>query len=388
MEAHTVGLAKTLSVLGHDILLVDGGALYAPHLDGTPNLRVSNHPIEVPLPSLTFSDCVSMFRKHRGDICIFPKGCFEQGNWCIDLAAKLMFRHYIVIEHLASDRFPEKTTTRHLFGILPGIGLWWYKRRYELILNRFLRYKLPDRVFCVSRTIENQLINIYRFARRKVVTVYNGIDTEKFCPSREHRAASRKRWGIPEDALVFGSVGRLHQIKRFDLALQAFHGISTATGDANVWLVLAGEGPEQESLIQQAKELGIDRRVKFVGFSSQPWEVYPGFDVYVLPSRNEGLPLALLEAMACGCCPIATGVGGIPEVIVNESLGWTVGKDDARGFFEAMNACIGTDKDQLAAKGRAARARVVANYNGKNQYLDLGRLVVQACPAPQPSPGR
>lgn len=189
----------------------------------------------------------------------------------------------------------------------------------------------------------------------------------------------RNEWGVPENALVFGAVGRLSMEKGYQIALQALRELTAALPEREMRLVLVGEGPLQGSIKIAAKEQGLEERVILPGFTNQPWNAYAGFDVFIMPSQNEGLPLALLEAMACGCCPIAMGVGGIPEVIIDSTLGWLVQSNDRAGFLAAMTAAAQSDTDTLAQMGRRARGHIVSRFDAENQYSALAHLVEMEC---------
>jgi colanic acid/amylovoran biosynthesis glycosyltransferase len=99
--------------------------------------------------------------------------------------------------------------------------------------------------------------------------------------------------------------------------------------------------------------------------------MYPGFDVFLMPSLLEGLPHALLEAMASGVPPIASRVGGIPEVITNANTGWLIPEGDRDGFLSAMAGAVACPAERLAQMGRRARARVLSNFDSD---VLLGRL--------------
>ncbi|MBJ6727094.1 glycosyltransferase [Geomesophilobacter sediminis] len=376
MEVHTTRLVEILAGMGHEVTLVDGGGLYRSHCTRTSNVTVVNRPIVQSLPLVTFTEAIKILSGQPGDICLFPKGCFEQGNWSIDLAARLFFRTYVIIEHLASGPFPERTTRKHLGGVIPGIGLWWYRRRLELYLNRFFRFRLPDRIICVSSIIQKQLTQNFGFSADKVVTVHNGIDSLRFAPSPAFREKARKSWDVPSQSLVFGCLGRLHEIKGFDTALKSFHATRKANPGSDIWLVIAGEGPERETLAQMAADLNIVDRVRFAGFTSTPWELYPGFDVFLMPSRNEGMPLALLEAMSCGCLPIAMDVGGIPEVIQEEAVGLLIPNGNTRSFAEAMCRCAEMSPELLQHRGEKARAHILGNFNGEQKYREAAEAIL------------
>jgi glycosyltransferase involved in cell wall biosynthesis len=145
--------------------------------------------------------------------------------------------------------------------------------------------------------------------------------------------------------------------------------------DREAWLVLAGDGSERESLVRASAALGISDRVRFLGYQNRPWEVYPGFDYFVMPSTREGLPFALLEAMACGCPGIAMDVGGVSEVIAGPELGWLVPAGDEDRFHEAMLAAAHTRVEERDRRARRVRSHVQAHFSDQFCFARLASII-------------
>jgi glycosyltransferase involved in cell wall biosynthesis len=298
------------------------------------------------------------------------------GSLRLDLAARLHFRRYIAIEH-STVALPPRASGRWCRGLLPGLGLWRYQGR----LLWQLRSTLSHLVVCVSQGARQRLIRDFRVPRHKVATVHCGVDTAKFRPDPARRAAGRRQWGVADDALVFGSVGRLHPDKGLDVAIEGLGRLATRFPQRDLRLVLVGDGPARESLLRQAQAAGVADRVLFAGFSARPWEAYPGMDVFLMPTHEEALPLALIEAMACGCCPIAMSIGGVPEVLGQLEAGWLVPAGDCDRFVERMDAAVRLETYRRAGMGQAARAHVIENFDAARQYATLADLIEQRRPA-------
>jgi glycosyltransferase involved in cell wall biosynthesis len=331
---------------------------------------------------MSWTECIALLRDLRADLCIFAKTTFDAGAFALDLAARILFRRYITIEHMMAESMPPRTSRRHCFGLLPGLGFWWYR----LFLKRHLRSVIPKRVVCVSDAIKNRLIRDYRFPHTKLLRIHTGVDPVLFQRSPESRRSMRIAWGIPQDALVFGSVGRMDHCKGYDILLDLFPQVATNLPRRDIRLVLVGEGPRKGALEISARNSALkDNRVLFAGFMDKPWEAYSAFDIFAMPSRTEGLPLALLEAMASSCCPIAMGVGGIPEVISDPSLGWLVQPGDRLGLLHAMKMAAQCNNDELHLMGARARAHIMAEFDARPQYQILAELIESECLA---RPGR
>ncbi len=376
MEEHTVGLARALGEKGHDVSIFEVGSNYygQGRTERIRNVSVRSLDIPKPIKNLGLLKAIRILGRLRGDVCIFPKGGFDEGSWFFDLAARIMFFRYITIEHLTSQP-PPKSSRRHLGGLVPGVGLWWYRGK----LDCFLRSLFSYRVVSVSNAVARVLIDHHRFPSGKVTTIHNGIDTGKFLPDPGRRAAVRDAWGIPRDALVFGAIGRLNPVKGYILALELFRELISGGLKRDARFVLVGCGPEYEALKSLAEDTNVREKVRLEGFTDRPWEIYPAFDVFLMPSRNEGLPLSLLEAMSCGCCPIAMGVGGIPEVITDRGMGWLVAPNDKAGFLDAMKEAAESDAGKLGEMGRRAREKVVLNFDADKQFPALARLIEEEC---------
>ena len=378
-EVHTLKLSRTLASRGHDVLIYDFGHRFyeRARLESHQNIRVIPVKLSKPVAEFKVFDWLRLFRTMKSDGCLFAKGTFDSGSWQLEVAARLSFPRLTTIEHLACPPMPNKLRRRHLGGVLPGLGVWWYR----LLAARRFRSVAPHRVICVSHAVQQQLAEHYRFPSRKLVTIHNGIDPNTFQRLSEARHFLRAAWGIPYDALVFGSVGRLHTQKGYDVALDVFHRLVSSMPKRDLRFVLVGEGPLREDLQRFADDAGLQGRFLLLDFTPRPWEAYSAFDIFLMPSRNEGLPLALLEAMACYCCPIAMRVGGVPEVLTDPRLGWLVEPEDRRGFLKAMRAAAQASPEERLEMASRAREHVITRFNAEVQFSMIADFLEQECGA-------
>jgi glycosyltransferase involved in cell wall biosynthesis len=216
---------------------------------------------------------------------------------------------------------------------------------------------ISDSIISVCEPVKEELSRRYGLPERKLAVVQNGIDLERFLrvPSRE-----------PREEVVFGTVGRLVPVKDHHNLLRAF--AELLPRNRHCRLKFLGSGPLKDELESAASGLGIAHAVEFRGFSSD----VPGFlnelDVFVLPSRSEGLPLTLIEAMASGLPAIATKVGGIPSVLT--SGGWLCPPQDSRQLALAMEEALKSDLSNVGAQARQ-RSRAYSSDNMVSQYLSL-----------------
>jgi len=216
----------------------------------------------------------------------------------------------------------------------------------------------------------------YAFPAWKVVKIHNGIDPTRFTRDPAAGQAARAAWGVPPDAVVYGSVGRLSNFhKGQDIAIELFERLSAANPDRELWCVLVGDGPDRAALEEQARATACADRIVLPGPTERPWEACSAIDVFLMPSRFEGLGLALLEAMACGCYPVAMGTGGITEVVADPSVGWLAPAGDRESFLLGMQTALDLGADGRAAVGARARQFVLASFQADAQYGKLADLV-------------
>ncbi len=202
--------------------------------------------------------------------------------------------------------------------------------------------------------------------RPEPLVVPNGVDTARFRPSRDGRARGELRaaLGLPPDAGIVGVCARLEHVKGVDDAIRA-----AALG--SWWtLAIAGDGSQRASLEALAASLGVSDRVRFLGLLGDTVPFYRGLDALCLPSRDEGLPLTLLEAQACGIRVAAFRVGGVAAA-VDPVSGWLVEKGDVSRMAFVLDRIV---RDGTTRPNEGARSFVLSNgslHKAAVAYLNL-----------------
>jgi glycosyltransferase involved in cell wall biosynthesis len=220
---------------------------------------------------------------------------------------------------------------------------------------RWLYNKGCEFVMTTSQAMVRELTVDGFLSQDHVAAVPTGIDTDQFCPG--DRAAARDRLGLPQDAFIFGSVATLRSWKGHGFLLDAFAKLDG--GDTMVLMV--GDGPQEANLAEHIARLDLKDRVYMAGRQDDVVPYLRAMDVFVLPStRNEGVPQALLQAMACELPAVASRIGGVPELA--EGLGGVaqVEPEDADDLFKAM-ARMKAEPCDPAARA-SLRERVTARY--------------------------
>lgn len=218
-----------------------------------------------------------------------------------------------------------------------------------------------DALVAVSDRVALELALEFRVApRERFRVIENGIDLSAFAePTTGLRAAARARLA-PRDAeeLQLGVPARLVPIKNHALLFAALRRMRASP----LALHLFGDGPQRAALEAQAAELPSWVRPVFHGFRFDLAAVLPGLDAVVLPSRNEGMPLALIEAMAAGCAVVATAVGGVPDLVDDGEDGLLARPEDPSALAAALERALG-DAALRESLGCAARERARARFS-------------------------
>jgi glycosyltransferase involved in cell wall biosynthesis len=189
--------------------------------------------------------------------------------------------------------------------------------------------------------------------------IYSGIDIGAFASASPE--PYRRRWGTGPDLLVVGIVSKLWDGKGHEVLLRAWRRVLRDTC-GHPLLVVVGQGPLEASLRAQAAELGIADSVLFTGFLSDIPGVTAALDISVLPSFFEGMGRVVLEAQAAGKPVVASGVGGLPDLIQDGTNGILVSPGDPIELADALIRLIG-DRALRESMGRAARERMREDYS-------------------------
>jgi glycosyltransferase involved in cell wall biosynthesis len=230
-----------------------------------------------------------------------------------------------------------------------------------------------DAIVAISDRIRRELLETHRIGRASQYHVVPlGFDLRPFAAvDARARAEARAALELSPSAPVVATVGRLTAIKQHDLFLEMAARVHASRPDA-VFLVV-GDGDLRVTLEGRARELGIADRTRFVGWRRDLPTIYAAADVFALTSRNEGTPVALIEAMAAGVPGVATDVGGVPDVIARADLGILVPFGDAAAMAAAVERLLG-DPSLRQRMGAAGRDEVLRRYRHERLVDDIVKL--------------
>jgi glycosyltransferase involved in cell wall biosynthesis len=274
-----------------------------------------------------------------------------------------------VIGRLAgwAARTPVVLWTVHGLGAHPGHPPW--KRALVRIVEALLDH-FTDHYVAVSEDLRDQGVRTGIFRASKVTVIPNGLQFDHV-PSIFDSAAKRRALGIPAGCPVIGTVTRLEPQKANEVFLRAVARVIHQV--PKLVTLIAGDGPQRKELEDLAAHLGLTGRVRFLGWRDDAVELLGALDIFCMSSRWEGCPMVLLEAMAMRCPVVATDIGGVREIVVNEETGLLVAPDDPEALANAVLRLLSADaeSDRMAAAGRR---RVEQLFGAENMLAAYARL--------------
>ena len=229
--------------------------------------------------------------------------------------------------------------------------------------NRWLYGRRASRVVTTGEAIRSHLIEVLKLDPSHVVSIPTGTDLSRYRPG--DKAQARAKLGLPADKKIIGMVATLRSWKGHRFLIDA---MLDPKLDGTV-AVLVGDGPQEPNLLKQVEERGLKERIIFAGRSEDVQDWLRAFDVFVLPSTgNEGIPQALMQALATGLPVVTTPVGAIPELVTHNESGWIVKPEDPASLAVGISALL--SQPELAKKlGEAGRA-IVERRHTKDAMLD------------------
>jgi len=239
------------------------------------------------------------------------------------------------------------------------------------LLERLLA-RITDVLVAVSPEVRDELVSFGVAPASKFRVIRLGIELDqRLSPDGAARAETRRVLGIRGERFVVGWIGRMTAVKRTDVVLRAFRRLRQEGVDAVLCMV--GDGPDRRWVEDLAGELGIMRDCLFPGYQEDVGQFFAAFDVFVLPSGNEGTPVTAIEALASGCPVVATRVGGVPDVVTDGEDGFLVEPGDVDALAARL-AQLASDPGLRATMGGAGRERMRGRYAVDRLIDDIDRL--------------
>jgi len=233
-------------------------------------------------------------------------------------------------------------------------GRHWKYRLFFWLLHRAAGVIAP------SGAIRDELLRA-GFSRERIIYFANAVDVNRFRPATPpEKAEAKSALGLSKDTAIIGTVARLVQRKGIDVLLRAF---GIVRHSHRVHLIVVGDGPLGEELRALARELRIEDSISWLGFQADPVKWLEAMDVFAFPSRLEGVPNAVLEAMAVGLPIVATTIGGVVDILEEGRTGLLISPNDPEALAGAL--------DRLLAN---APLRADLGYHARNRAVEIFSL--------------
>lgn len=246
------------------------------------------------------------------------------------------------------------------------------QERYHVLtrwMNK-LTFNWQSLAIAVSHDVADSIVN-HIHPKVPIRTILNGVNTGYFQRDSEAGAEMKKNLGIPEDAIVIGTVAVFRFQKRLKEWLEVFANASQS--NPNLYGIMVGDGPLKSELESYRAQLGLMDKVIMPGLQTEVKPYYSAMDIFMMTSVFEGLPIALLEAMSMGCAIATTDAGGIREVINHHESGVMVSVENWKQLEGELDNLI-NDHDGRMTLGQAARKRVKETFGLERMVKELEEL--------------
>lgn len=242
------------------------------------------------------------------------------------------------------------------------------KVRFYYWLDNALQ-RFADRTIVVSSALKDKVLGGRNSHR--VMVLHNAVQIEKPMPTSPSALPARQALQVPNDSQLLACVGRFSPEKGTDVLLNAFRMVQDH--QRNCHLVLLGDGQEENHLRSLAEELRIADNVHFVGHTNTPGDFVKDADGLVLPSRSEGIPNVVLEAMAMGVPIVATSVGGVPEILEHGRTARLIAPEQPKALAEAILDLL-NEPDSSRAMADAANQHVKQEFSVQVRVSKLASI--------------
>ncbi len=247
------------------------------------------------------------------------------------------------------------------------------KTKYFILLEKFGSL-ITDRIIALTNREKNDTIDFKVAKEDKLVVIHSGIELDKFTQSATQDNQSLKlNLGIPEKALIVGTAGRLVPIKGPEYLVRAAKKVLQIY--KNVFFLFAGDGHLKEDLTALARNLGVEKNILFLGWRDNAAGMISLFDIFVLPSLNEGMGRVLVEAMSLEKPIIASNIGGIPDLIFHGKNGFLVPPRNSDELTQYIGLLL-EDEYKRKIMGQEGK-RVSQNFSAEKMVQKIESLYDQ-----------
>jgi len=286
------------------------------------------------------------------------------------------FRHWrpeAVIAFLYESIMPARLAGRlaRVPIVISSIRNEYFGRRYRELLIR-LTQPLSDATVVNSEIVAESLIRRQVATRKQLVVIPNAVDASRFRPSPKAREAMRRQSSIAAEDFLWLSIGRLGEQKAYPTLLRAF--VQVVEAHPRSKLLIAGRGPMHDELQSLIQRLGLQDSVSLLGYRDDVPELLSTADAFVMASRYEGMPNAMMQAMAAGLPVVGTNVGGMPELVRDGVDGYIVPAGDPNTLAKEMVRLSTATSDERGTMGSNGRTLIKERFTVDrvmDMWLDL-----------------
>lgn len=247
------------------------------------------------------------------------------------------------------------------------------KTQLFLTIERALALR-THRIVTVGESQRDEIASYGIASATKLEPIRLGLELWPFLDAEAHRGELRRELGIDEDTPLIGIVARLAPIKAHEDFFAAAAEVLKAK--PKTCFLVIGDGERRAPLEQLVFNLGLQDRVRFLGWRRDMPRIYADLDVVVLTSRNEGSPVSLIEALAAARPVVSTAVGGVPEVVLDGETGLTVPVSDPRAMADGIVRLL-RDRGEAERLAQAGRRHVFPRYDANRLVDDMRSLYLR-----------
>ena len=263
---------------------------------------------------------------------VFIQGAFTDFRLANVFAGFLLSGGNVFMHENLGSPAPPGEKRKNYFGFIPGLSFWWFRHR----LWNNLRAIFSKKVFVVSQELKDRLVDLWAYAPSRVKVAYHGVDIQRFSPGAKDEKLKRELGMSPSDTAIVATA-RFAKEKCLNRLINAFDIIANEFPSTH--LLLIGAGPLEKELKTLAGQKKFHDRIHFWGHRQNVVDYLRISDIYVLCSDNEGLSLALMEAMATGLICISTNCPGSAEAIQSGVNGYIVEKS-TQGVLSGLTTVL------------------------------------------------
>ncbi|GHA43892.1 hypothetical protein GCM10007103_26380 [Salinimicrobium marinum] len=226
--------------------------------------------------------------------------------------------------------------------LFPNLKFIYSRKRNNKVTKNFFKVKKYnssriDKIICVSEAVKDVLKPVLK-DHHKVRVIYDGIDVD-YLSASSNSGILHRDYNIPEGTKLIGNIAGLTKQKDLFTFLESARLIEESFS-GKIKFILVGQGPLEKELKQHANKLGLANDIIFTGFRNDVAQILPEFDLFMISSETEGLPLSVLEAFACKVPVVATAAGGTGEAVIHEHTGMISPVKDAASLAENVKKVL------------------------------------------------